>query len=966
MKKFIVCFMALTWLAMLSASTPQSIGGSLDVVVSRMGRPYNTKFCYDQNFILTRDGNCIYLWDLNKRRLARKLECDTKYMTPSPLGTEWVNIKDRNDDIHKKYYTVNLVTGKYIPAAIDEQIKFTDKYFLSHHPDLDIKEVDKGIVLLSKEGTVIDTLKSVRTLNAGRIAIDRNDSLLLVSGTPSIVYDLKNACVHAVLDRTVEMYDDSTIYWPKGYCKTDGHFLSDGTLQISLKEKGARIYFTDGSLKDSIKTDEAIYAFSEYNGHIVAGVMSGLYSGDLTIGKVSIDTLLNVNPAYDTRLPNRNVYDIEKFSCDSIYVAGTMFGELFVGNFVNPKSYQRLNLGDIDSTTAILYGLPFDASSYFSKKTHNAVVDVAVSPNDQYVLAINSCSLEVPVCEDSVTYTYDNYRRFYPYVTKVGCYVNDSTIVMGSSRGDLGLWKHGDFQHKKYIPYAHEDGITDILLSNDQTKIICASGDGTITIWSSADMEKIMTIYPLGVDGDYVFITPDNFYKASKNSLESISFVRGLDAFSFEQFDLLFNRPDIVLERLGVSDERSNTYTKAWEKRLARAGVDQQSLFRSVDVPELAISNYAEIKKITDNNFVELVLDAYDVSNQIQKLNVTLNGVRLLVTDKFIETCRQQWSDHDRHFLFKQRIELVHGNNHIEISMTNDAGVESYPSEIDVYCNAKTDKRTLYVAGIGVSSYLQSEYNLEYAHKDAHDFTTLIKDVVGKHFDEVKVLDLYNEQFADTSMIQIEDFFAEGQRNDVQLMLYAGHGVLDNELNYYLATYNMDFGYPALHGVPYERFENVFERSRSINKVCFIDACHSGEVFKDDYQIVEKTIIRDSPLVFRNAGKDIEVLSQETRRISSLINDIFVDVRRNSGVTVISSAGSAELAFEDKQWNNGLFTWCLKDGLLNDYADLNKDGNIELNELATYLRTKVSSLSRNVQTPVVRVANKYSDRIILK
>ncbi|MCK7534737.1 MAG: hypothetical protein MZV63_28915 [Marinilabiliales bacterium] len=37
-----------------------------------------------------------------------------------------------------------------------------------------------------------------------------------------------------------------------------------------------------------------------------------------------------------------------------------------------------------------------------------------------------------------------------------------------------------------------------------------------------------------------------------KNSLNAIGFKQGIDFYPTEQFDLKFNRPDIVLERLAV------------------------------------------------------------------------------------------------------------------------------------------------------------------------------------------------------------------------------------------------------------------------------------------------------------------------------------------------------------------------------------------------------------------------------
>ncbi|MBW3546126.1 MAG: hypothetical protein KY428_11110 [Bacteroidetes bacterium] len=88
---------------------------------------------------------------------------------------------------------------------------------------------------------------------------------------------------------------------------------------------------------------------------------------------------------------------------------------------------------------------------------------------------------------------------------------------------------------------------------------------------------------------------------------------------------------------------------------------------------------------------------------------------------------------------------------------------------------------------------------------------------------------------------------------------------------------------------------------------------------------------------------------------------LFADMRRNSGATVISSAGGAEYAFEGKKWRNGLFTYVLLNGLESDKADLNNDGMIMLSELQKYLVSEVPRMSGGLQTPTSRVENLHND-----
>jgi hypothetical protein len=91
------------------------------------------------------------------------------------------------------------------------------------------------------------------------------------------------------------------------------------------------------------------------------------------------------------------------------------------------------------------------------------------------------------------------------------------------------------------------------------------------------------------------------------------------------------------------------------------------------------------------------------------------------------------------------------------------------------------------------------------------------------------------------------------------------------------------------------------------------------------------------------------------------MKELFADLRRGSGATVISSAGGAEYAIEGAEWNNGVFTFCLINGLREMKADLNKDGAVSLSEIEEYLQVKVPELTQGKQKPTSRAENLSSD-----
>jgi uncharacterized caspase-like protein len=84
------------------------------------------------------------------------------------------------------------------------------------------------------------------------------------------------------------------------------------------------------------------------------------------------------------------------------------------------------------------------------------------------------------------------------------------------------------------------------------------------------------------------------------------------------------------------------------------------------------------------------------------------------------------------------------------------------------------------------------------------------------------------------------------------------------------------------------------------------------------------------------------------------MRELFTDIRKSSGALIISSAGGTEYAMEGGEWNNGVFTFCLLDGLKSGKADLNQDGQVMAGEVNEFIRAEVSRLTNGRQTPTNR------------
>ena len=85
-------------------------------------------------------------------------------------------------------------------------------------------------------------------------------------------------------------------------------------------------------------------------------------------------------------------------------------------------------------------------------------------------------------------------------------------------------------------------------------------------------------------------------------------------------------------------------------------------------------------------------------------------------------------------------------------------------------------------------------------------------------------------------------------------------------------------------------------------------------------------------------GARLELNKEESLGLQNsfeLMKELFSDFNTN-GTQVISAASGDSYALESAEWQNGVFTYSILDGLINEKADLDKNGNILVSELKEY------------------------------
>jgi uncharacterized protein YecT (DUF1311 family) len=504
-------------------------------------------------------------------------------------------------------------------------------------------------------------------------------------------------------------------------------------------------------------------------------------------------------------------------------------------------------------------------------------------------------------------------------------------------------------------------------LDRQKRRIFNLSASGGVDVLSldlDGKLGKILEIFP-SITGA-TFVAPDGFFLSRAiNSLKP-HFTFGFQTYPPEQFDLRLNRPDIVLERLGAPVEAISIAKQLRDKRLKRMGVTEDMLLPDFHLPEIEI--VGDLPSSIAESELALKIKASDSKYPLNRLRLYVNNVP--VNGKEGELLRDAKSQNLERTI---PIKLAVGRNKIQVSVVNSAGAESLYANAEVTCTAQRSKPTLYAVATGVSEYTNPQWNLKYAAKDARDILERVKARSGSSYGEIKDLLLTDREVTKESLGKIREFLSKATVDDTVLLFVAGHGLLDSKYDYYFGTSDIDFENPSANGIAFEEFDDLLAELPCLRKSLLIDTCHAGELDEDEKKMLAGAQANPSQVVamLPTGARGMTIKPIEGARGKSewydRLQGLFVDLRRGSGSTILSSSAGAEYALESSEQKNGLFTYAVLEALDGkEGSDANKDGSVTMSELADYVKTRVAALTNNKQSPNVRRVNLEGDFALSK
>jgi len=511
------------------------------------------------------------------------------------------------------------------------------------------------------------------------------------------------------------------------------------------------------------------------------------------------------------------------------------------------------------------------------------------------------------------------------------------SIAAGGWDNNIRFWS-ADGKLQRTLA-GHSRQVTAIQISADGRAMLSASGDGTIRRWDLTRDQPIVSW--IASDDDWAVFTAAGHFEASREGGRLVGMSTGLRGFAIDQFAINYNRPDLILDALGVDApaEREHFYQQ-YLRRLRRAGMTQADAGTVLHVPEAKI-----IKSTQAGKIATIDLEVSDARYPLKSYNLYVNDVPLFgAYGKPIEGKKSA--------TLTEQISLNKGRNKIELTAINTQGAESFRALTYADYRGETVGK-LYFIGFGVSKYRDKALNLDFAHKDALDLAATFTRME-KRYGGVKVHTFVDEAVTPASIAAAKGLLAEATVDDTLVLFIAGHGVheQDSAATYYYLTHGADLKNLTGTAVSFDAIEEILQGVAPRRKLWLMDTCESGEAEPGALAAATSTgatglIGRGVKRVLNAAAKAPPVRPYLHQRERYIYNDLL----RRSGSVVLSSSRGGELSYERADLANGVFTAQLIEALSR--GDASGDGAVTVEELRSFVARGVARETRGLQNPTI-------------
>lgn len=487
-----------------------------------------------------------------------------------------------------------------------------------------------------------------------------------------------------------------------------------------------------------------------------------------------------------------------------------------------------------------------------------------------------------------------------------------------------------------------------------------SGGDNTTRIWDISGGKEIVRFVSF-IDGEWVAVTGDGYFKASKYGPASLNIRQGGQVFGLDQFYDVFYRPDIVEANLRGEDisalaatnleealrnpppmvEFINVPSETADKKVAigyritsnsGGGIGEVRLFHN---GKLIRSDgfYRQAQAATANNAATLL------ANNSRAIREDLRSVAVVARQDNKPSLIESAPKGD---VYEGSIivDAIAGENDIGLAAFNrNNSVQSILRTATFTSTLRPDDANLYILSIGIDEYRSQENNLKYAVKDAESIAQKLQEQSKTQYKSknIHISMLNNGNASKTNIMnKIKELSGAVRPTDVFVLFIASHGVLQSGL-YSIVTHDYNGNLDSGSMINSNEIMDISKNIKALTQIFILDTCHAGGL--DNF-------------------------------VSGLYDARMTVMARNMGLHIFASASSTQEALDGYKGENGMFTYTLLEGLNNNRnADTDKDGKVSIYELGSYAKdrtVKLSGETGHTQTPLINDFGKDVSVYVIK
>ena len=460
----------------------------------------------------------------------------------------------------------------------------------------------------------------------------------------------------------------------------------------------------------------------------------------------------------------------------------------------------------------------------------------------------------------------------------------------------------------------------------------------------------------------YAIVLPDGRYAGAPGCESILEFSDGERVIGMKALAPWRNRPAEVLEALGGNPDDIASLRETTKRWLRKQGFDPENM-----PAEPSLDNFpvAEVK------MPDLFSSRGHLSFQM-KLKATAHGIKKAVVRADGVLIPQSWDSSldiaaGEEQVVTVEVPLACGQNWIEITPIDSEGISGDTTRFRTIYEGNYPS-DLFIVALGVSDYDDPDLKLQYAAKDAKDIAAAFEKygTGRKH-----VLVLTDKEVKDRSVLEkVKIFLSTASLEDRIVFYVAGHGMLDDKLNYYYAPAEFDAERITETGIPMEELTACIRDSQARHRLLLLDTCHSGLLGEEGE---EKLALAGVQLphgvrAIQNRGMKVKkaVGALNANQKKRYIEDMFSQGDTERGINIIAGAAGAEFALESDSWNNGVFTASVISALRGEggIIDLDGDGFFSVEELQQRVSAAVQQQTGGRQRPSIVSAEGAENMVI--